>query len=367
MGKKRKATGRPFVKGDCDIRINRTGPPHQPQKSVIPLPPARIRECQSIFNQISATKFSGGIPTGARLRPKPDEPELELSETTSEGQNWIVDEDRLLQATNNALQLHDSSPRRHHTPILEKQKTCKVGFGISISFRCKFRNCQFSSPMYKLYAETADGDPLPNARVGVAMAKTELTPNTVDVLGAALNMSTPCRNTLQKSYSNSLHCTNELAESAMANNRATVTAAVRLLGDLNEGEIPSVDVATDGQYSNRSYHFPSGKSDSVSVPVIEQVTGMGLLVEHTNLSRRDGSLPADVHINNAETIAAQRNLEKSYGSKDHPIYYGTVTIDGDTSVAKALETGRSNLGESRPLKRRGCYFHGESAGTELNL
>ena len=357
MGKKRKTGGRPFVKDDA--RINRTGPPNQPPKVDCPTP-TRVREPRSIYNQISATKFGGGVPLGARLRPKPD---VEVVEADSVSQNWIVDEQKLLEATNEALRLHDSSGNRHHTPVLQKLKTSRWGFGVSISFKCRFKNCRFSSPEYKLYDETSDGVPLQNVQVGVAMAKTELTPKTVDVLGAALNLATPARTTLQRSYSNSLLCSNELAEGAMAQNRSTVTSAVRLLGELTEGEIPSVDVATDGQYSNRSYHFPAGKSDSVSVPVVEHVTGFGLLVEHTNLSHRDGSLPANVHINSAETLAAQKNLEKSYQTKDNPLFYGTVTIDGDASVSKALETGRNCIGESRPLKRRGCHFHGVAAGT----
>ena len=144
-----------------------------------------------------------------------------------------------------------------------------------------------------------------------------------------------------------------------------MTAAMRLLGEVQEGEIPSVDVATDGQYSNRSYHFPTGKSDSVSAPVIEHVTGLGLLIEHENLSHRDGSLARDVHINSAETLAAQRNVLKAYSADKYPLFFGTVTTDGDASVAKALETARDEIGEIRPLKRRGCHFHGEGAGIEM--
>ena len=364
MGKKRqKARGRPFDKGSDDPRINRDGrPPPSPNLQV------RIREPKDIFEQISSTKFAGGIPSGARLRPKlkTDNDGDDVGRMETESQSWVIDEKKLFEATNNALKLHDSQSNRCHTPVLQKEKSRQEGFGVRFSFRCKFKNCKFISPLYKLFDETHDGRPLPNVQVGVAMAKTELTPNTIHVLGAALNMGTPSRQTLQKTYSQTLGCTSELAERAMADNRAVTTSALRLLGEHQDGEIPQVDVATDGQFSNRTYHFPTGKSDSVSAPVIENVTGLGLLVEHSNFSHRDGSLPANVHINSAETLAAQKNLEKSYQTKDHPLYYGTVTIDGDTSVAKALEKGRSNIGESRPLKRRACHFHGESAGTDFS-
>lgn len=360
MGKKWcKAKGKPFEANDS--RINRDGQP-PPPPSATSTTPTRIREPKTVFDQISSSKFHGGIPVGAQLRPRPDSDKIVTGRDETDTTNWVVDEQKLLDATNDALKCHDKSPKRNHTPILKKEKTVNVGFGVSLSFSCNYKNCQFTSQLYKLYDETPSGQPVANAQVGVAMAKSELTPKTVNLLGTALNLVSPSQKTLQKSYSQTLLSSNELAESAMTENRGFVTSAVRLLGQHNEGEIPTIDVSTDGQYSNRSYHFPTGKSDSVSVPVIENVTGMGLLINHENLSHRDGTLPRDVHINAAETLAAQKNVVNSYEAKEYPLYYGTVTTDGDASVVKALETARNSIGESRPLKRRGCIFHGEQAG-----
>lgn len=359
--KKQKAGGIPFEPNDS--RINREGQPPAPSPDISSTP-TRFRESKVIFEQISTSKFHGGIPVGARLRPesvKDNGCDLDGGAVPT-SQNWIVDEQKLFQATNEALKCHDEGGKRNHTPILKKHKSFQAGFGIGISFSCGFKNCKFSSPYYKLYDESPGRQPLANIQAGVAMAKSELTPKTVEVLGTTLNVATPNRSSLQRSYSNTLACSQELADSSLAQNRGTVTAAMRLLGESKEGEIPAVDVATDGQYSNRSYHFPTGKSDSVSVPVIEHVTGLGLLVEHENLSHRDGSLPTNIHINSAETIAARKNVEKSYSTPNFPLFYGTVTTDGDASVAKALESAQAGIGESRPLKRRGCHFHGEGAG-----
>ena len=365
MPKRKRVFGRPFAKGSDDDRINRTGPPEYDLDDN-PTAPKRIREPQSIFDQISRNQCGGEIPPGARLRPKPDSDPLEETGSGEIGQNWVIDEQKLLEATNAAIKLHDNG-KRNHMPVLQKRKSIQKGFGVSFSFECGFKRCKFESPLYKLYKETESGQPVPNLAVGVAMAKTELTPKTVEVFGATLNLGTPGTTTLQKSYNTTLESTNDLAESAMANNRAVVTSATRLLGNLKPGEIPGADGATDGQYALRDYHFPTGKSDSVSVPVIENVTGFGLLTEHTNLSHRDGTLPPDVHINAAETLATQMNVEKSYTARKLPLYYNRMTTDGDTSMDKALQAARVNVGESRPLKRRSCHFHGFGAGTKFEI
>ena len=362
MPKKRKACGKPFEAKDP--RINTTGPPTNPPPETAKIK-SRFREPKSVYDQISKTNFQGEVPPGAQLRPFADKNECEDEEFHPESQNWVVDNEKLLHATNDAYKQHDQSSSRNHTAIFKRKKVIQLGFGISVSFKCCYRNCKFDSKLYKLYDETARGEPTTNVQVGVAMAKSELTPKTVEVLGSTMNMSTPSRYTLQNKYSSSLECTNELAESAMEENRRIVTSAIRLQGKLEKDRIPSVEVATDGQYSNRSYHFPTGKSDSCSNPVIEQVTGLGLLISHENLSHRDGSLPQDVHINSAETIAVQRNLEKSHSATNFPLYYGVVTVDGDAGVARGLQTAQSNVGESRPLKRRGCHFHGEGAGIKM--
>ena len=326
----------------------------------------RRREPKSVFENVA--QQSGGVPRGATLRPYDDSVGLGdgdlFGESAVEGtsESWLIDEKKLFEATNDALKLHHATKRRrNHTPKLAKQHVTKIGLGRRVSFRCHFKNCQFVSKQYDLYEKTESGQPVPNLQLGVALTKTDLTPKSVESLAASLNLDIPCHTSLVKAHSQALSVTEELSERAMKDNRQEVTSTLRLQGDVVEGEIPCADVALDGQYSNRSYHCPTGKSDSVSVPVIEQVTGRGLIVQHVNLSHRDGSLPTNVHINSGETLAARMNYEKTHSAEDYPLHFGVVTTDGDTGLAKALEGGRANVGESRPLKRRSCSFHVDSA------
>ena len=333
-------------------------------------PSQRMREPKSIYDNVSA--MVGGVPCGASLRPHEDEHRqspLQNADCSSESVNWVVDQDKLFRATNHALECHNSPalqkcksrPRKNHTPKLIKNKVIKVGLGVRVSFKCGFRNCQFESELYDLYEKTASGQPLPNLQIGVALSKTDITPKTVETLATTLNIDPPNPKTLQKSCAKALDCTEDLSELALKDNRSEVTSTLRLRGKLEPGQIPSVEVAIDGQFSNRSYHCPTGKSDSVSVPVVEQETGRGLIIQHVNLSHRDGSLPSTTHINSGETLGAKMNYEKTYLSPDYPLHYGVVTTDGDTGLVKALESGRATVGEKRPLKRRGCIFHQESA------
>ena len=353
--KKKKPRGTPFQANDPKIATGR------PQTDT---PPSqRIREPKSIYDNVSA--MVGGVPCGASLRPHEDEHRqtpLQNADCGLDSQNWLVDQDKLFRATNHALECHNSAKRRrNHTPKLKKNKIIKVGLGVRVSFQCGFRNCRFESELYDLFEKTASGQPLPNLQIGVALTKTDLTPKTVETLATTLNIDPPCPKTLQKSCAKALDFTEDLAELALKDNRREVTSTLRLRGKLEPGQIPSVEVAIDGQFSNRSYHCPTGKSDSVSVPVIEQETGRGLIIQHVNVSHRDGSLPSSTHINSGETLGAKMNYEKTYLTPDYPLHFGVVTTDGDTGLVKALEAGRSVVGEKRPLKRRGCIFHGESA------
>lgn len=358
MGKKsKKPRGVPFVSGD-----KRQNPGHAAKNDTAPLP--RVREPKSIFDNVVAQL--GTIPPGANLRPYDDSdpkfgPEtLKNATSSNESENWLIDQGKLLAATNDALKDHNSSKRRkNHTPKLQKHDVRKLGFGIKLSFKCGYGNCKFESKMYELYNRTETGQPLPNLQVGVAMSKTDLTPKTVETLATTLNLNPPAMRTLYKSVDKALAHTEELSEVAMTDNRKEVTINLRLKGETNG--IPDADVASDGNYELRSYHIPTGKSDSVSVPVIEQVTGRGLMVGHTNLSHRDGSLPADVHINAAESLANKINYVKAHTAPNFPLHLGTVNTDFDASVLKGLEAGRKEVGESRPLKRKGCTFHAESA------
>ena len=361
MGKKKqkRTVGRPFIKGG-DPRQSR-GQPNVETETL-----SRVREPSSVYQRVA--HCSSGVPPGARLRPYDDsvvrDPESLFGQNAHDtsSQNWLIDEQRLFDATNDALKCHsDSKRRRKHTPILAKQHATTIGLGLRISFRCKYKNCHFQSKSYELFEKTASGQPIPNLQLAVALTKTDITPKSAETLATSINLHIPSEGALSKSHSQALSVVEELSERAMMDNRKEVTSTLRLQGQTVDGEIPCADVAIDGQFSNRSYHFPTGKSDSVSVPVVEQVTGKGLVVQHVNLSHRDGSLPANIHINSGETLAAQMSYEKTHSTDKYPLHFGVVTTDGDTGLAKALEAGRINQGERRGLKRRGCVFHAESA------
>ena len=352
--KKKKATGVPFGKGDS--RVNYSGRPSADDDCETQ---PRVRDPQSVSNNI--TQRTGDIPTGATLRPYDDSNPSNPSVSCEDTQNWLVDEQKLFFATNDALKAHNTPSRANHTPILQKLKTKKLGFGIHLSFRCAYKNCKFESQAYDLYNKTNTGQALPNLQLGIAMTKTDLTPKSIEVLATSLNLEPPNIKTIEKSRSQALECTEKLANFAMLENRREVTSTLRLLGEIKPGETRSVDVALDGQFSNRSYHCPSGKSDSVSVPVIEDVTGRGLLIEHVNVGHRDGSLPSNLHINSGETYAAKISYQKTYSATEYPLRFNVVTTDGDTGLAKALDAGREAVGEKRGIKRRACSFHCESA------
>ena len=321
-----------------DPHINRQGQPSNP----LPITP-RTREPKSIFDSVSAQL--GGIPPGSRLRPCKDEPTPADGDAVLNSQNWLVDENKLFEATNHALQSHGENQRRRgHVPKLLKHHERRLGFGVQISFRCGFRNCQFVSQTYDLFIKSNTGGALTNVQVGVGLSKTDLTAKSVETFSTTLNLHPPNLKTLQQSCERALACTEQLSEAAMRDNRREVTTTLRLRGETEDNHIPIADVALDGQFSNRSYHCPTGKSDSVSIPVIEQVTGKGLLIQHVNLSHRDGSLPSNTHINSGETLGAKLNYEKTYLAPEYPLHFGVVTTDGDTGLVKSLEAGRLEVG-----------------------
>ena len=357
MAKKGKPRGKPFLKNDPRIKHNQGSPSNDFQS------PPRVREPKTVFDNVAAQV--GGIPIGATLRPYDDtkakcqENESQIGSTS---QNWLIDEQKLLGATNDALKCHNASKRRkNHTPCLLKDRFNKVGFGVQVSFKCGFKNCRFKSKLYHLYEQSETGQPLPNMNIGVALSKTDLTPKTVETLATTLNLDAPNIKTIRKSYNQALNQTEQLAEEAMKDNRKEVTCSLRLKGEVKKGSIPNAPGAVDGQYSNRDYHHPTGKSDSVSVPFVEHVTGKALICQHVNLSHRDGTLPSNVHINGGESLASGIGWEKTYTDPNYPLFLGTLTGDGDTSLIKAMEAARKKVGESRPLKRRLCFFHGENA------
>ena len=111
----------------------------------------RFRERRSVFNSVS-TQLEG-MPPGATLRPYDDVPETEEPKILpTNSQNWLVDEDKLFQATNHAMQSHGGlKSRRGHIPVLQKHHQKKIGLGVQVSFKCGFKNCKFLSKTYDLF------------------------------------------------------------------------------------------------------------------------------------------------------------------------------------------------------------------------
>ena len=151
----------------------------------------RNREPASVYDQLSQTNYRGNVPPGARLRPSPDNDPLECSpEINSE--NWVVDSQKMQFAQNDVLKDHNTlKSRQNHVPILQIFEEKKVGFGIQVRYHCGFKNCKYVSSMYELYQKTSTGQPTTNLQAAVAMAKTELTPKTVNLLGTTLNLASP--------------------------------------------------------------------------------------------------------------------------------------------------------------------------------
>ena len=240
MGKKGKIRGKPFVKTTDDRRnvMGRADTGFEGQGELL------IRENKSVYQRVSSNSFEGGVPPGAHLRPKEDEGSLIPTSSLSNTQNFIIDDGKLLEATNQALYDHKLHAP-NHTPVWKKLQFMRIGFGAKMRFRCNFKNCHYESKLYELYEKTDSGQLTTNLQVGVAMSKTDLTPKTVELLGSTLNLATPTVRHLQKSYTRALSCTDTLAEEALADNREEVTATMRLNGLCNK-DIPSVDVATDG-------------------------------------------------------------------------------------------------------------------------
>ena len=221
MPKKRVAPPKAFGKGYDERRC--TGSPDTTLTEAL----KRERQPLSIHRKVSEEQFNGATPPDATLRPKPDEDIWTLSDQ-SQSRNWIVDETKLMESMNDALQEHDARDQRikgkswGHTPKLVKLEQAHYGFGVRLRFKCGYKNCQFQSKVYELYEKTETGGSVLNLQAGVAMAKTDLTPTKVDLLAVALNLQSPSRVTLQKNYNKALTVAEDLADSAMADNREKV-------------------------------------------------------------------------------------------------------------------------------------------------
>ena len=249
-------------------------------------------------------------------------------------ENWIVDEDKLLQSFNGAIREHEGHSKsikgknKGHAAVFEKLTDRRVGFGVVVQYKCT--KCSFQSSRYELFQRMSDGSVQTNMQAGTAMAKSDVTPSKLEFFATTMNIKPPSRTTLQKNYNQALEVSEPLAELAMAENRRLVYEALERQGKVETGTIPDIEASTDGQYSLRSYHTPTGHSQSASIPVIEHETGEGLLIQHSALSKRDGSLKT--HIHNVESEGAELNYKKTYNAGQYPLALQTVTVDGDASI-----------------------------------
>lgn len=295
-------------------------------------------------------------PSPSAQAPPPPNP--------SSAENWIVSEDKLTECMNKALAEHEShnakvkGRNKGHTPVLEKLKDRRIGFGVVVRYRCKFKNCRFESSEYELFERTVDGEVSANLQAGTAMAKSDLTPTKVEFLATVMNIKPPARATLQRKYNQACEVAEPLAELAMADNRKKVYESLERKGALGPG-IPDAEGSADAQYPVRSYHVISGTSQSASIPVIEHETGDGGLIQHSSLSKREGTLTT--HINHAEGLGAELNIIKTYTAPNFPLALRTMNGDGDASVLKGYQRGMAAVGDSQNFQLRAGSYHKSNA------
>ena len=79
----------------------------------------------------------------------------------------------------------------------------------------------------------------------------------------------------------------------MSSNRGTVHDYLRIVGRIDDEACPSASVSLDGQYNRPVFHGWDGKSTTVSEPVMENETGLNLLVSHAVKSKLDGTYDAN--------------------------------------------------------------------------
>ena len=284
-----------------------------------------------------------------------------------DSQNWIVDEGKLLECFNGAMQEHADYNKRvkgrnkGHTPVLEKLMDRRLGFGVVVRYRCKYQNCRFESSAFDLFQRTESGSAQLNLQAGTAMAKSDLTPTKVDFLATVMNIKPPGHRTLQRNYNLACEAAEPLAENAMADNRRKVYESMERKGEWNpkSGGRPKIRGATDGQYQLRSYHIPSGKSESASIPVIELETGEGGLIGHSSLSKREGTLKS--HIKLAERQGSKENFVNLHQATRFPVTLKTVGADADATIEKGFQEGVEECGECERVEIQNCSQHGMNA------
>ena len=232
---------------------------------------------------------------GVRLRPKVSPP-TDVG-PDSDQSNDIVDLQLLNAAHADSLKQHQAyilsrrRPATRHTVSLSMKKRQNVGFGVTVSFKCS--QCQFHSPTYKLYHETAAGGCVTNAAAGAALTKVAVKASDASFFMASLNVNGPCEKTYQRYVNDSCAVADDLLEDAVADNREITTDYLHVVGRVDDPNCPGSSVSVDGQYNRPIYHGYDGKSSSVSEPALENETGLNLLVAHAVKSKWDGSYPVD--------------------------------------------------------------------------
>ena len=290
--RRRGGEGKGWFTKNSDTRINNTGRP-----SVSSEINHRKRFDSEIVDRALKNEQKQNITDldGVRLRPCLSSPNTITP--TEDGSNDIIDLGRLQQAQNESMRLHQhyvNSQRRpptKHIVSLSMNKHLNRGFGVSVHFTCK--QCQFSSPLFKLYATTSTGGCATNVQAGIALSKVPIKASDAVFLFSSLNLNAPVRQTLQKHFTQACSVASDVLEDSLSDNRGTVRDYLDIVGRSDNSDCPSASVSLDGQFNRPVYHGWDGKSTSVSEPVIENETELNLLVSHAVVSKLDGSYSLD--------------------------------------------------------------------------
>ena len=230
---------------------------------------------------------------GIKLRPKSESQE---SLQVYDSSNDIIDLALLNESQSKALREHQTYAQKQRRPglrhpiVLRSRKIRNLGFGVSIEFVCS--GCRFVSSPYKLYTSTATGGCSTNVQVGAALSKVPIKASDAAFLFSSLNVNGPSEITIQKHFTAACSSSSQVLEASLSENRETVHDYVAIVGR-KDGLVPSVSVALDGQFNRPVYHGYDGRSTSVSEPVIENETGLNLLVSHAVVSKLDNTYAHD--------------------------------------------------------------------------
>ena len=241
-------------------------------------------------------KSTASLP-GIRLRPN-DKPEEVLSDNLSSNCNDVIDIQKQQASYEHAHRQHKhfSTQRRStkHVPTLIMKKCANRGFGVTVQFVCK--RCTFQSERYNLFESTETGACLTNIQTGVAFSKTCVKPADAEFLFTTLNLSCPTRKTMQKHFNYASQTCEPVCDESLAENRGFLRDYGEITSPTPSESTkapPKPTVSADGQYNRPVYHGFDGKATSVSEPVVEEETGLHMLVGHAVISKKDGSYPVN--------------------------------------------------------------------------